>query len=189
MSVDAAGLAAVAAGSVFLYAGIKGYSVTQAIQYVIQGKSPAALPQTAPIGTPASSSSDTSGSGGSGTPVAGGGSAQQILQQTAAQFGWGSGAEWQALSNIEIHEAGWDPTAKNSGSGALGLAQAYGHGNSNTAGSLGNEYGGWGLSDAQAKAANSGSAPEQALWMCNYIKDRYGDPIKAWAYWQAHSSY
>lgn len=185
MAVDSVGLAALAAGSVFTYAGIKGVSVPQALQYLVQGKSPATLPQTSAIGTPTSSSSS-----GGAQPVSGGGSGQQILQQTAAQFGWGSGAEWQALQNLEMQEAGFSPTAKNPTSGALGIAQALGHGNgAATAGTLGNEYGGFGLSDAQAKAANSGDAAAQCLWMCNYIKAVYGDPIKAWQHEQANNWY
>jgi hypothetical protein len=51
------------------------------------------------------------------------------------------------LRNVEMAEDGFDPTKANPSSGALGLAQALGHGNANTAGSLGNEYGGCGLTD------------------------------------------
>jgi hypothetical protein len=68
------------------------------------------------------------------------------------------------LRNVEMAEDGFDPAKANPSSGALGLAQALGHGNANTAGSLGNEYGGYGLTDAQARAANSGDASMQALW-------------------------
>jgi hypothetical protein len=187
--VDMTGVAAVAAGSILAYAGVKGFSLPQAVQYLVQGKSPATLPQTAGISPPTASSA-SSASTGSGSVVAGGGSAQAALQQTAAQFGWGSGAQWQALQAIEVHEAGFSPTAKNPTSGALGLAQALGHGGAGTAGSLGNEYGAqYGLTTAQAQAANSGDAPAQALWMCGYIKSRYGDPIKAWSFWQAHHWY
>ena len=49
MSVDAVGLGAIAAGSVFLYAGLKGISVTAALQSVVRGTSPASAPVTAPI--------------------------------------------------------------------------------------------------------------------------------------------
>ena len=184
--MDRVGLGATAIGSVFVYAGIKGFSVPQAIQYIVQGRSPVTLPQTAGITSPTAGSSAAAAA----APVTGGGSAQQVLQQTAARFGWGSGAQWQALQNIEMHEAGFNPKAKNPSSGALGLAQALGHGHgAATAGTLGNQYGGEGLTDAQAKAANSGDAAAQALWMCNYIKGRYGDPVKAWAFWQAHHWY
>lgn len=188
--MDGPGLAAVAVGSIFTYAGVKGISIPQAVQSIVQGKTPADLPQTSAIGTPTSAAAGASSStsSGGGTIVQGS-SAQATLQATAATFGW-TGAQWQALQQIEMHEAGFNPRAKNPSSGALGLAQALGHGNgSATAGTLGNEYGGNGLSDAQAKAANSGDPGAQALWMCNYIKDRYGDPVKAWAFWQSHHWY
>jgi len=182
--MDGVGLGALAIGSVFTYAGVKGFSIPQAFQYVVQGKSPAGLPQTAGVTAPSEASA-----GGGTSPVTGGGSAQQILQATAARFGW-TGAQWQALQQVESHEAGFNPKAKNPSSGALGLAQALGHGGTNTAGTLGNEYGAnYGLSAEQAKAANSGDAAAQALWMCGYIKSRYGDPVKAWAFWQSHHWY
>jgi hypothetical protein len=184
MAVKGTALGAIAAGSLFVYAGIKGKSITQAFQYIVSGKSPAGAASANPI----AGSGGGSGYTGGGFTVSGG-NAQQVLQQTAAQFGWGSGAEWQALQNVEMAEAGFNPKIQNSSSGALGLAQALGHGNANTAGSLGNEYGGYGLSDAQAKAANSGDAGAQALWMCNYIKATYGDPIAAWNHEQANHWY
>lgn len=187
--IDGVGVAAVAVGGLSVYAGVKGYSIPQAIQYIVQGKSPTTLPQATGIGSPSSSAAAASAKG-TGTVVSGKGSAQQILQQTAAQFGWGTGAQWQALQSVEMHEAGFSPTAKNPSSGALGLAQALGHGGSGTAGSLGNEYGAqYGLTTAQAQAANSGDAAAQALWMCGYIKARYGDPAAAWSFWQAHHWY
>jgi hypothetical protein len=54
MSVDAAGIGSVAAGSVFLYAGIKGISVPAALTSIVKGTSPATVPVTQAItGTPA----------------------------------------------------------------------------------------------------------------------------------------
>lgn len=49
------GLAMMAVGSVFAYAAIKGFSVLQALQSLVTGKSPALLSQTAGIGTPTAS--------------------------------------------------------------------------------------------------------------------------------------
>jgi hypothetical protein len=123
-------------------------------------------------------------------PVSNSGSWQSIVQNTAAQFGWGSGSAWQAISYLESKEDGsFDPKAINPTSGALGIAQALGHGNANTAGTLGNEYGGFGLTDAQARAANNGDPAAQALWMMNYIKDRYGTPEAAAAHEQTYGWY
>jgi LysM repeat protein len=142
-----------------------------------------------PASTGTSTPSNSGSTSSSGRPVPNSGSAQAILQNTAAQDGWGSGSEWQALSNVENAEAGFNPTAENPSSGALGMAQALGHGDANTAGTLGNQYGGYGLTDAQAKAANSGNAADQALWMVNYIKSTYGTPEAAWAHEQADHWY
>lgn len=49
MPVNGVGLASVAFGGVFLYAGIKGYSVPQAFQAILTGKSPTTLTNTNPI--------------------------------------------------------------------------------------------------------------------------------------------
>ena len=185
-------LAAILGGVVFLYAGIRGVSVLKSLQSVIQGKSPSTVAQTQPITATtaalATSTAAATDTGGTGNAEAGTGSNQAILQATAAEFGW-TGAQWTALVNVENAEAGFSTTAKNPTSGALGMAQALGHGTSATAGTLGNEYGGFGLSTAQAKAANSGDAHAQALWMCNYIADTYGNPENAWAHEQADHWY
>lgn len=167
----------------------------QAVQGALLGGISAGSPGTIGGGSSVSSSGgntqSSSTSGGSGKAVSNTGSGWAILQRTAAGFGWGSGAEWTALKAIENQEdAGASPTIRNgAGSGALGIAQALGHGNSQTAGKYGNEYGGYGLTNAQAKLANSGNAAMQSLWMLNYIKEKFGDPVKAEAYHLAHNSY
>lgn len=185
MSVDAAGLGAVLAGSLFLYAGIKGKTVLGSIQAVVSGKPPSTAPGANPI---TGTSYPAPGGGGAGGTMPTAGSGQAALQQAAASVGW-TGAQWQALANVEMREAGFNPQARNPSSGALGMAQALGHGTAATAGTLGNEYGGYGLTDAQAKAANSGNADAQALWMVNYIKATYGTPEAAWAHEQSAGWY
>ena len=110
-----------------------------------------------------------------------------IINQLAKTFGWGSGAQWNALTTLIAHESGGNPLARNSSSGALGIAQALGHGTGCSAGTLGNEYGPqYGLNCAQAKAANSGNAVQQIRWMLGYIKARYGTPANAWAQYYNH---
>jgi hypothetical protein len=47
--VDAAGIGATAAGALFLWAAIKGISVTSALTSIVRGTSPAALPNANPI--------------------------------------------------------------------------------------------------------------------------------------------
>jgi len=188
-----AALGALGAGSIFLYAGIKGYSVPHAIQSILSGKSPAGAPVANPINaTAVSTALDNASSYPSNAdigPVAGGGSAQAILQQTAAAYGW-TGAQWQALQNVELAEAGFNPQATNPTTGAYGLAQALGHGQgAATQGTVTNQYGGYGVSDAVAQAANSGDAAAQAAWMCAYIQATYGNPVNAWAHEQANHWY
>jgi hypothetical protein len=188
MSWNGPALTAAAVGSVFVYGGLKGKSPLQVLVGIVQGQSPKQALASQGIGS--SITVPTQGSGvdtttpggvGSASNLPTGGNVQQILKNAAAARGWDTGAQWQALNNIEMNEAGYQPTVKNSSSGALGIAQALGHGNSHTAGTLGNEYGGYGLSNAQAVAANSGDAAPQAVWMVNYIASRYGNPVNAWA--------
>jgi hypothetical protein len=186
MPTNGPAIAMMGIGSLFLYSAVKGKSILASAQAVITGQSPQTVAQSNPIAsnTPLGGNSF----GGGGIPVSGG-SGKSILQKTAAQYGW-TGSEWSALQSIESQEdASYSPTIKNPSSGALGMAQALGHGNANTAGSLGNEYGGFGLTDAQAKQANSGDASMQALWMCNYIKQTYGNPSNAEAFHLANGWY
>ena len=59
MAVNGGALAAVAAGIVAAYAGIKGYSIPQTIQDLVTGKSPARQSQAAAVTSPASTASTT----------------------------------------------------------------------------------------------------------------------------------
>lgn len=83
--------------------------------------------------------------------------AQAIGRALAAKYGW-TGAQWDALNNVEMREAGWNANAVNKSSGAYGIPQALGHGH----------------------PFNLGDAPAQIAWMLNYIKQRYGSPVNAW---------
>ncbi len=106
-----------------------------------------------------------------------------------AARGWAG--QWESFDALVMSESGWNPTIKNPSSGALGIAQALGHGTANTTGSLGNEYGNFGTPDSICKAANSGNGPAQIEWMLNYIarNGNFSDPNSAWAYHQANNSY
>jgi hypothetical protein len=190
--IDGFGVFAIGVGAVFVYGGIKGYSPLKALENVIQGKNPNESQNTVSLtaDTTNTGNNPASSIGGFATPSGSSNSSgQAALKQAAHAYGWDTGNEWQALNNVEMAEAGYSATARNPSSGALGMAQALGHGNSNTTGSLGNEYGGYGLSDTQAKEANSGNAYWQAVWMCNYIHSTYGDPIKAWEHEQSQHWY
>lgn len=120
-----------------------------------------------------------------------GGQAEGQPQNTArmllGQFGWGPD-QLPPLITLWTGESGWSPTARNPSSGALGIVQALGHGGPDTGGTLGNEYGAqYGLTTAEAKAANSGNALQQIRWGMGYIKATYGSPSKALAAWQSRA--
>ncbi len=184
--VDGLALGAIGAGSLFLWAAVQGKSVTGTLQTLIKGGAPSTAPAANPI-TPGIVAADQAVT--SAGPVPSSSSAQGALQQAAAARGWGTGPQWQALQNVEMAEAGFNPNATNPQSGAYGLAQALGHGDSTTRGSVTNEYGGFGLTSAQAQAANSGDAGAQALWMVNYIAATYGTPEAAWQHEQTYRWY
>ncbi len=128
---------------------------------------------------------------GPGPPPAG--SAQNIAKMLLSRFGW-TPAQMPPLVSLWTQESGWRTDARNPSSGALGIAQALGHGTADTAGSLGNEYGpdkgNWfGMTKTEMQAANSGSALQQIRWGLGYIKARYGTPAAAWAHEQRFNWY
>lgn len=176
------------AGAVVMWSGIKGSSISDTFRSVLAGST--SPPVTEQIGTPDTSVAAVEAGTAPAYSSAGSSSAQQALSNAAAAYGWNTGAEWQALQSIELREAGFNASATNPSSGAYGLGQALGHGTgASTQGTVTNEYGGYGVSDAVAQAANSGDAEAQAIWMCAYIKITYGDPIKAWNHEQSAGWY
>lgn len=143
--------------------------------------------------TSTAAATSTSGSGSGGTTATPAGStATAIITNLAKSFGWNAAqiADWM---NVLNRESGGSATAKNPTSGAYGAAQALGHGAANGSTkcpSTGeNNYGGYGLSTAQAQAANCGNLADQLLWMANYIKATYGNPAGAWAHEQSAGWY
>lgn len=167
-------LASVATGFVFVYAGIKGKSITQSFQAVLQGKSPGSASTTNPIAgatTESSTGDSTTGNTGSSSVPPTSGSNEAVLKEVAASFGW-TGSQWTCLYNVEMAEAGFNLTATNPSSGAYGMAQFI-NGPSEYA-----QYGG-----------DSTTARGQSIGMCNYIKQRYGTPCAAWAHEQSFHWY
>ena len=120
---------------------------------------------------------------GGGTPRANAELARKMMPA------WAGGTAWAAWNALEMAEAGWNNLATNPSSGAFGIAQALGHGVPGGAGKYGNEYGGEGLSAAQAQGANSGNPGDQIAWMINYIKSTYATPENAEAHELAHHWY
>jgi hypothetical protein len=78
--VSGVGLAAIAAGSLFMWAGIKGTGITQTLQGLIQGKDPSTMPQVNPITMP---------EGGSGLPGSGSGLADIMIAHLDHEYRFG----------------------------------------------------------------------------------------------------
>jgi hypothetical protein len=176
-------------GVVFAWAGLINRSVVGTLQDLVAGKQP--------TGGPGFQASNTIA--GTGSMAGDAGSVSGNLQNTAkrllAIMGWSD--QWPAFNELENGEGGWNTTAENPTSNAFGLAQALGHGGSDTAsptqkykkglrrGQAVNMYGGYGLSGTEAQQANTGSGEPQLKWMMNYIKQVYGDPNHALAAWKS----
>ena len=176
MAVNGMALAATGAGIVLLWSGLHNQSVLKATQDIVQGKQPQAGPNPT-VGdiTTAETNNDIVSGNAPEAPTTISGNVA-LGKKMAAVFGWGSGAEWNALYALWNRESGWSNTATNPSSGALGIAQALGHGPSN-------QY--------PAGPANGPtfSAAAQIAWGLGYIKATYGDPVKAWAHETADGWY
>lgn len=173
-------LGAAAIGGVFVYSGLSGYSVLKAVQNVLVGQPPKAGQSAALLATGGGGSGNSGGSGAQG----GSRSANlKIGKRVAAEFGWGSGAEWSALVSLWDSESGWNNKIWNTtascapGCYAYGIAQACSHGEHKDtghgrlvgpypSGNAGNpsEYGGTSNAEAQIR------------WGLDYIKTNYQSP-------------
>jgi len=89
----------------------------------------------------------------------------ELGQEMAAQRGW-VGSQWTALYQLWMHESGWNPNSRDSGSGACGIPQAY-----------------------PCSKITDHSTVGQITWGLNYIAGKYGSPAAAYSYWQGHNSY
>ena len=81
-------------------------------------------------------------------------------------------AQFNAFSRIVEHESGWNINATNASSGTYGLVQALPGSKMSSAGS-----------DWKTSAATQ---IERGL---KYMNQRYGSPVGAWNFWQAHHWY
>jgi len=93
---------------------------------------------------------------------------KKIMNMIASRWGWGSGQEWTALNQLEMHEAGYNNLAQNPTSTAYGMGQFL-----DTTWAT---VGGHKTSDPKI----------QSELMMKYIKQRYGDPQKAWSQYYQH---
>jgi hypothetical protein len=116
----------------------------------------------------------TGGTGGApivNVPIPSPGTAQSIAYQLLPAFGFNAKDQFGCLDSIWTRESGWRVTAANA-SGAYGIPQALPGSKMATAGP-----------DWQTNATT------QIKWGLGYIKERYGTPCGAWAFWEGHSWY
>ncbi|MGZ9839700.1 aggregation-promoting factor C-terminal-like domain-containing protein [Tsukamurella ocularis] len=135
----------------------------------------AALPLTGQQGTPTTKTPvETLSSTLSAPPNAGYTGGEQATHDTVyaafRQAGF-TDEQWPAMVNIINRESGWNPKAQNPSSTAYGLGQFLDQTWATVGGTKTDDLG------------------QQASYMAKYIKDRYGDPDKAWAFWQANGHY
>ncbi|MCO6005167.1 lytic transglycosylase domain-containing protein [Actinoallomurus purpureus] len=95
---------------------------------------------------------------------------QKYAKKMNALKGWGRC--WPSLLTMWNHESGWNEHAENPGSGAYGIAQALP-----------------GSKMASVASDWHTNAITQITWGLSYIGSRYGDPCRAWGWWQAHRWY
>jgi hypothetical protein len=96
---------------------------------------------------------------------------QLIACQLLPTFGFAT-SEMSALVPMWNRESGWSTSAQNPSSGAYGIPQAL-------------------PGDKMASVASDWrtNAATQIKWGLGYIKDRYGTPSAAWAFWQKNGWY
>jgi hypothetical protein len=99
------------------------------------------------------------------------GTAQAIAYRLLPTFGFSASGQYGCLNNIFSRESGWRYNAYNA-SGAYGIPQAL-------PGSKMAMFG----ADWQTNPAT------QIKWGIWYMKNRYGSPCNAWAFWQANGWY
>ncbi len=92
-------------------------------------------------------------------------------EAAAIRYGWGP-KQFRSLKTLWFHESSWNHKAVNPSSGAWGIPQSLPARKMRTHGS---DY---------------KTNPETQIdWGLDYIKSRYGSPIKAWSFWQRHHWY
>lgn len=170
MAVNGPALAAVAAGSIFLYAGLKGKSILATVQSIVKGKAPASVPGSSPVPIAADIASAAAAAaasvtlGGTSLTTSPGASQNQatakMLAISMGYSSWTTGQEWMDWVKLWNQESGWSITAHNP-SGASGIAQ---------------NINGYSADYLQ------GNAQSQITWGINYIAGRYGSPSGAWAH-------
>jgi len=157
--ISGVAIAGALAGSLLVYTAVKNTSIGNTIRsFAVTGQAPT-VASAGPVTTEPPDSAS-----GSGATIASG-SNKALGKLMAGTYGWAFGAQWTALDKLWTRESGWRATAKNP-SGAYGIPQALPESKLPFAGQ---ERGG-------------SNAAVQISWGLKYIKERYGDPITAWAH-------
>ena len=177
--INGPALTAIGVGAAFAYAGVKGYSIPQVIQAVVQGKTPAGLTKANPITSPgATTSGSDAAAGDTSAHSTSARSAQALakLSVIASHPSWATGQEWADWVSLWNQESGWSNTAQNPDSGAYGIPQALPYTK---------------MPKAAWPPADGGSASTlaQIQWGIGYIAQRYGSPSAAWAHEVANGWY
>lgn len=89
--------------------------------------------------------------------------ARNIITQLPFAHGWNQGTEWSSLLSLWNQESGWNNNAQNPTSTAYGIAQF-----------LDSTWAPYG--------PKTSDAATQIRYGLEYIRDRYGDPNKAWSH-------
>lgn len=173
MAVSGLGVAYSAAGFVLLWSGYKNATIKDTLTSFLKGQQPPAHPTGGPtIGLASQTTAQPGSSAPAGNPGTAAEKANQALGKgMAAAYGWGSGAEWDALNNIVMAESGWNNEAQNPGSTAYGIFQF-----------LDTTWASTGYSKTSDPATQISAG-------LKYIRQRYGDPVAAWAFHQANGYY
>lgn len=164
-----------AVGMLLVWSGVKGTNPATTFKDLLNGQQNTTSAYPISPGERLASQSDSGGgdsgsSGGSAAPGDTGAHSasaranQAIAKVLAAPYGWSTGTEWQDLVSLWNRESQWSNIAQNPTSTAYGIAQFL----DTTWASVG----GTRTSDPTA----------QIRYGLKYIKQRYGDPEKAWAH-------
>jgi hypothetical protein len=166
---DSVGIAVTTIGGILVYAGIKGYSVLAVVQNLVAGKP---ITENVVVTNPLSNV-DTTPDTSSQLADRASDAPRSVGQTMAAAMGW-TGPEWTALEKLWTRESNWNRHARNASSGAYGIPQALPHTKMPKAA--------W-----PESAGGTSDLRTQIQWGLSYIKQRYGTPTMAWAFWQRQS--
>jgi len=196
--VNGIALGAVGMGVVLAWSGIQNQKITTTIQDIVSGKKPKPGPKPPPApSADVNSIQDLTAAqkqalgalgGNPLNPLSPSGLSadknQAIGKILASGYGWGSGANWDALVTLWNSESSWSNTVWNTqapcggGAHAYGIPQACGHGVPSSRVPYGNS--------CPYPAGNLGNPPEcggissstaQIAWGLAYIKANYGEPV------------